>query len=484
MAATISVVITCHNYGRYLRECLESVLAQQRPADEIVVVDDASTDDTPAVAAHYAGRGIRYERVEFRSATSSYNHGIATTTGDLIAFVDADNALTPRFLDTLAGALEVDAGLGFAYSDRYWTGEATIAAWQDVGAMPGAVFPSFPPDLAMLVHQNFIDTMSLVRRAAVAQVGGFREMPILWDYQLWLAILECGWRPCYVPVPLYHYRVHTGNMIVATRPQHRGCYLTIRREHFSRPFWADYTHPDLGLEGSVTVGPSLPGGTPIQVILSPVVRGSAYPKFVWLRVAVPDGLEFLDAVPDREKSWLDPFPSGVAIRFPYPVPDGVASAIPPQAHLRLVARAPLTDAALAVTLEWDDLFDHKHEHCERVPVPTATVTPPAQQALRPGQFQVIRGHFGGGEPITAWAALPAGAPRASAPLPVTAADTTGTVVIDLRYAPRDFTAIVVQGATWRNQVVLYPPGPPGATARRLAGQVLGRSRAKKLRAED
>src|SRR5262245_56995193 len=58
MASRISVVVTCHNYGRYLRECLESLLAQERPADEIVVVDDASTDDTPEVAAFYANQGV------------------------------------------------------------------------------------------------------------------------------------------------------------------------------------------------------------------------------------------------------------------------------------------------------------------------------------------------------------------------------------------------------------------------------------------
>ena len=135
--------------------------------------------------------------------------------------MDADNALTPRFLADLAAALEADPGLGFAYSDRYWAGEATSAEWRDVGALPGKVYASFPPDLAMLVHQNFIDTMSMVRRTAVAQVGGFRELPILWDYQLWLAILEQGWRPCYLPLPLYHYRVHSSNMIIATRPHHR-----------------------------------------------------------------------------------------------------------------------------------------------------------------------------------------------------------------------------------------------------------------------
>jgi glycosyltransferase involved in cell wall biosynthesis len=139
MGLTVSVVITCHNYGRYLRECLESILAQERPADEILVVDDASTDESPAIVAEYADHGVRYERVEFRDACRSYNHGIAASSGDLIAYVDADNSLTPRFISTLAARLEADPDLAFAYSDRYWSGEGDVAAWQVVGAVPGRV---------------------------------------------------------------------------------------------------------------------------------------------------------------------------------------------------------------------------------------------------------------------------------------------------------------------------------------------------------
>ena len=59
----VSVVIICHNYGRYLAEAITSVLMQTRPAKEIVVIDDASTDDTPEVAKVFADRGVRYHRV-------------------------------------------------------------------------------------------------------------------------------------------------------------------------------------------------------------------------------------------------------------------------------------------------------------------------------------------------------------------------------------------------------------------------------------
>ncbi len=102
MGSRVSVVVTCHNYGRYLRECLESVLAQDRPADEIIVVDDASTDDTPAIAAEYAPFGVRYERVDFRDACLSYSLSgkdldyAARTTGPAAGSISASAAIWSR----------------------------------------------------------------------------------------------------------------------------------------------------------------------------------------------------------------------------------------------------------------------------------------------------------------------------------------------------------------------------------------------------
>lgn len=75
-----AVVIPCHNYGRYLAEALDSVLAQTRPAAEILVVDDASDDETAAVAARYAARGVRYLRVANRSVYRNRLLGLAETT--------------------------------------------------------------------------------------------------------------------------------------------------------------------------------------------------------------------------------------------------------------------------------------------------------------------------------------------------------------------------------------------------------------------
>ena len=91
MSATVSAVITTYNYAQFIPAALESVLNQTRRPDEIVVVDDGSTDETEALVAGYAARGVRYVHKENGGAGSARNRGLRETTGDLVLFLDADD---------------------------------------------------------------------------------------------------------------------------------------------------------------------------------------------------------------------------------------------------------------------------------------------------------------------------------------------------------------------------------------------------------
>ncbi|TMR22576.1 glycosyltransferase family 2 protein [Nonomuraea turkmeniaca] len=100
----------CYNAGKTLRLCLESVLSQTRVPDEIVVVDDASSDGSPAIAEELGCRVVRLP--ENRGVSAARNAGVEHTTGEVIFFLDSDVALRP---DAVAGALEVlerDPGVG------------------------------------------------------------------------------------------------------------------------------------------------------------------------------------------------------------------------------------------------------------------------------------------------------------------------------------------------------------------------------------
>jgi glycosyltransferase involved in cell wall biosynthesis len=110
---TIGVVIPVRNYGRYLGECLDSVLAQSLVPAEVVVVDDHSEDDSLALAQGYSP-AVRAVPAEGSGASSARNTGIRMTRSDLIAFLDADDRWLPHALACMVTGLNEHPEAGFA----------------------------------------------------------------------------------------------------------------------------------------------------------------------------------------------------------------------------------------------------------------------------------------------------------------------------------------------------------------------------------
>jgi glycosyltransferase involved in cell wall biosynthesis len=105
----ISVIIPAFNAEATLAETIESVLAQTIPADEIIVVDDGSNDDTAALASAYSG--ITVIRQENRGGAAALNAGIRASTGDLLAFLDADDLWEADKLEKQSALLRARANL-------------------------------------------------------------------------------------------------------------------------------------------------------------------------------------------------------------------------------------------------------------------------------------------------------------------------------------------------------------------------------------
>lgn len=194
-------VITCHNYAHFLRECLDSCLTQTWPFDHILVVDDASSDDTAAVCVEYAAKGVRYLRTEFADVALARNAGIAALPRtSFILNVDADNRLPTNYRELLQRALG-DLQYGVAYGNLRFLETGQLADY----------IMDF--DYWQLRRRNYADTCSVVRREAFDQAGGFAHNDYgLQDWELWLKITRLGWDMIHVPSAELGYRVHAGNM--------------------------------------------------------------------------------------------------------------------------------------------------------------------------------------------------------------------------------------------------------------------------------
>jgi glycosyltransferase involved in cell wall biosynthesis len=102
---TIAVVIPCFNQGRWIERTIESVLAQRTPPDDVIVVDDGSTDNTPERIAIFAGQ-VSQIRQERQGACSARNAGLARVSARYIFFLDGDDYIEGDFLGGAQRALE------------------------------------------------------------------------------------------------------------------------------------------------------------------------------------------------------------------------------------------------------------------------------------------------------------------------------------------------------------------------------------------
>jgi glycosyltransferase involved in cell wall biosynthesis len=184
-APTVSVIIPCYNQGRFLTEAIESVVAQTLPATEIVVVDDGSTDDTPAVARRYPE--VRYVRQHNLGLASARNTGLAHSTGDYVVFLDADDRLRPHALAIGVRELQAYPSCAFVWGH-------CIRMDED-----GRPVPTVPPPPTIgdpyeaLLRNNFIWTPAVVmfRRSMCARLMRFTPgVDALADYELYLRIVR------------------------------------------------------------------------------------------------------------------------------------------------------------------------------------------------------------------------------------------------------------------------------------------------------
>ena len=184
--AGISVVVPTYNRSDLLIETLDSILAQDLPAREIIVVDDGSKDDTPSVLARYAPR-VQSIRISNSGDLVARNTGLRAATSRLVAFCDSDDLWRPNFLSAMARFWTLEPRLFAAYSDfvvvrdNIWLQQSKFAAappsfWsgmRQVAPTYGVFDVPIPERLVRF--QLFFTSCMAVDRAALLAAGGWDE---------------------------------------------------------------------------------------------------------------------------------------------------------------------------------------------------------------------------------------------------------------------------------------------------------------------
>lgn len=230
----VTMVLPNRNHGRFLRESLGSIAAQARPPDEVIVIDDASDDDSIArirefTAAHSGWQLMR--RHSCQGVVASLNQGLEAATGDWIAFLGADDLVRPSFLARAAAMAAAHPGAGLVCG-CVAIGDGHAAALRPVllpRPGPAYVSPSGFRTLLAGADNFFLGTVTLYRRAALLALGGFdAELGSLCDGVLARRIAgRHGFG--FLPEVLGVWRIHGDNYSVRTSTQAETLHRSIRR---------------------------------------------------------------------------------------------------------------------------------------------------------------------------------------------------------------------------------------------------------------
>ncbi len=179
----VSVVIPTHNRAWSLRDAVDSVLDQEYAPFELLVIDDGSTDETPALLAEYGDR-IRVLRQTNRGVSAARNRGIAAANGILVAFLDSDDRWLPGKLATQAAFFAEHPEARICQTEELWVRNGVrVNPRRRHRKRSGMIFE---PSLALcLVSPSAV----MVRRSLFDEIGLFDEsLPACEDYDLWLRV--------------------------------------------------------------------------------------------------------------------------------------------------------------------------------------------------------------------------------------------------------------------------------------------------------
>ncbi|HVF11949.1 MAG TPA: glycosyltransferase [Actinomycetota bacterium] len=210
MTETVSAVITTFNRSETLARSIDSVLAQTRPCEELIVVDHGSEDQTSKVIASFGSRVrlVHLARDPLGRPAVSRNAGVRAASGSMVCFLDDDDIWEPNKIEIQLEASTRHPHVGLICSDALRIdADGSLMSERYLAQTSGFSGKA----LKQLLRDNFVITSSVMAPVELIKaLGGFNEHPGLRaveDYELWLRIAAIR-EVMFIPDPLVRYRIH------------------------------------------------------------------------------------------------------------------------------------------------------------------------------------------------------------------------------------------------------------------------------------
>lgn len=195
-ARTVSALVVTYQHGAYVADAIGSALRQSRPPDEIIVVDDGSTDDTLSRVREIADPRIRIVAREHRGSAflaETYSAGLDACTGDLVAILEGDDQWPHRKLEIQESHFE-DERIAVSHGPHAVIGARGSLLRERVELHPGLPIGPYAALREHLLRSYVLAVTAVIRREALLAAGGFRQLgrTTHWDYPTFLALARQG----------------------------------------------------------------------------------------------------------------------------------------------------------------------------------------------------------------------------------------------------------------------------------------------------
>lgn len=219
----VSIVTPCYNMAQYLPEAIESVLSQDYPRIEYIVVDGGSTDGTLELLERYKDR-LSYTSGPDGGPSDAASQGLQRAGGEILTWLNADDSFLPGAISTAVAYLEAHPRTDVVYGEGWWIDEQ--------GAIIGR-YPTLAFDAKVLERDCFI-----CQPAAFLRASAYRRVPLdpqverSFDYDLWIRMAKAGCRFDSIPEYLANSRMHRGAKTIYEREEVFQASMSLLKRHY------------------------------------------------------------------------------------------------------------------------------------------------------------------------------------------------------------------------------------------------------------
>ncbi len=222
----VSVIVPCYNYGRFISETIDSVLAQTFQDYEVIIVDDGSTDGTtPAVIKQETEKDKRIKAIfspENKGLSATRNIGIEAAKGNYILPLDSDDKIAPTYLEKAVNLMEKEQA-DLVYSHIQFFGEKNNILYR---------MRNQKQIKKRLPFKNYLPVCSLYKKTDWQQFGGYDEtMEGYEDWDFWINFVGTDKKFTLVDEVLFYYRVRAGSLSSIAKKIDRQLMNKIKSNH-------------------------------------------------------------------------------------------------------------------------------------------------------------------------------------------------------------------------------------------------------------